>query len=186
MIKAPIVIFDVEATCDSNMPRKKRELIEIGAIKVVDGEIIDTFQIIIKPKRNPTLSKYCMDLTHISQEQINHGISPREALNSFATWANDCILAAWGEFDQEIIEKEMHKNKIDKYFYYINLKKLYVSAKHLPMTTSLFEVLKREKISLIGEQHRAYHDAYNTYLVYTKNRKAMDNMMKQLYSYHFS
>lgn len=183
-MQAPLVIVDVEATCDVNMPRRKRELIEIGAVKVVDGEIIDKFQIFIKPKRNPQLSNYCKDLTHIEQSQIDNGMSPKDALTQLAIWANGCLLACWGEFDQEIIEREMHKNKTDAdKFEFVNLKKVYMSVTHLPLTTSLMNVLRKEHITFVGEQHRAYDDAFNTYLIYQKHRKAMDDMIQRLYSY---
>lgn len=183
-MQAPIVIVDVEATCDLNMPRRKRELIEIGAVKVINGEVVDKFQIFIKPKRNAQLSHYCKNLTHIEQNQIDNGVSPKDALTELANWAKDCLLACWGEFDQEIIEREMHKNKTNtEKFEFINLKKVYMSVTHMPLTTSLINVLRKEKITFVGEQHRAYDDAFNTYLVYQKHRKAMDDMIQRLYSY---
>jgi inhibitor of KinA sporulation pathway (predicted exonuclease) len=179
-----LIIFDVEATCDINLPKQKRELIEIGAVKIRDNVVIDTFSELVKPKKNSTLSNYCKNLTHISQEDINLADEPVNVLMRFIEWSKDCVLGSWGEFDADIIKKELHKNKVNLIndLHFINIKKLYLSVKHFPNTYSLQDSLKKEKIKFSGTQHRAYDDAYNTYLIYQKNKARIDEMIKLLYS----
>jgi inhibitor of KinA sporulation pathway (predicted exonuclease) len=183
-LKQPIIIFDIEATCDIVLPKNKREIIEIGAVKIIDGEIVDKFQQFVKPKRNSNLSKYCMDLTHISQCDIDHANAPNVVLNEFVTWCKDAILAAWGPFDAEILSRECKKNKVVlNEDLFINIKKIFLATKHLPMETSLSDSLKMERIVFDGQQHRALDDAFNTYLIYRKNLHKMDKMMSALYSH---
>ena len=178
----PLVVFDIEATCDIKLPKNKREIIEIGALKIVNGIIVDKFSKLIKPKRNPKLSTYCKELTHISQEDIDLASNPKEVLLDFIEWAQDAILAAWGDFDEDIVKRELHKNKIEFDLYFINLKKVYLSVKKFPSTYSLQDSLRKEKLAFDGTQHRAYDDAYNTYLIYQKNKQQMDDMIKKIYS----
>jgi inhibitor of KinA sporulation pathway (predicted exonuclease) len=183
-----LIIFDVEATCDVNIPKQKRELIEIGAVKIENGHIVDTFQMFIKPRKNHILSNYCKELTHISQEDINSAEEPNIVLQQFLEWSQNCVLGSWGDFDPDIIKRELHKNKIilPNDIAFINIKKVYLSIKHFPSTYSLQDSLKKEKIVFNGTQHRAYDDAYNTYLIYQKNKQQMDDMIKKLYSQSFS
>jgi inhibitor of KinA sporulation pathway (predicted exonuclease) len=180
----PIIIFDIEATCDTKLPRNKREIIEIGAIKIVNGDIVDEFRAIVKPKKNPILSTYCKELTHITQEEIDTAPGPKEVLQQFYDWSKGSILACWGEFDPAIIQKEMHKNKITKSSVglFVNLRKIYLSVKKLPQSFSLKDALKKEHITFEGDMHRAYDDAYNTYLIYKKNKTKMDDMIPKMYS----
>ena len=177
-----LVVFDIEATCDVKLPKNKREIIEIGALKIIDGMIVDKFSKLIKPKRNSQLSTYCKELTHISQEDINLASGPKEVLLEFIEWAQDAILAAWGDFDEDIVKRELHKNKIAFDLRFINLKKVYLSVKKFPQTYSLQDSLKKEKLIFDGTQHRAYDDAYNTYLLYQKNKQQIDEMIKRIYS----
>lgn len=184
VLKQSIIIFDIEATCDVLLPKNKREIIEIGAVKIIDGEIVDKFQRFVKPKRNSKLSKYCLDLTHINQFDIDTANAPNIALYEFVTWCQNSILAAWGPFDAEILSRECRKNKVllnEDMF--VNIKKIFMATKHWPMETSLIDSLKKEHINFNGQQHRALDDAFNTYLIYRKNLQKMDNMMSALYSH---
>ena len=183
-MKQPIVIFDIEATCDYIFPKNKREIIEIGAVKIINGVIVDKFQSFVKPKKNNKLTPYCLNLTHIKQSDIDTADTPGKVLEDFARWSNNSILAAWGPFDAEILTRETKKNKVfinEKLF--INIKKVFLSVKHLPHETSLIDSLKRERITFNGSQHRALDDALNTYLIYRKNQEKMDDMMMKLYSH---
>ena len=183
-----LIIFDIEATCDINIPKQKRELIEIGAVKIENGQIIDNFQKFIKPKKNPILSNYCKELTHISQENIDLAEEPNVVLQQFLEWSQNCVLGSWGDFDPEIIKRELHKNKIllPNDIVFANIKKLYLCVKHFPNTYSLQESLRKEKIVFNGTQHRAYDDAYNTYLLYQKNKEQMDDMFQKIYSTRYT
>ena len=183
-----LIIFDVEATCDVKIPKGKRELIEIGAVKIENGNIVDKFQALIKPKKNSILSNYCKELTHISQEDIDAADEPFVVLQKFLEWSKNCILGSWGDFDPEILKRELHKNKIflPNDIVFANIKKLYLGVKHFPNTYSLQDSLRKEKIVFNGTQHRAYDDAYNTYLLYQKNKKQMDDMFQKIYSTRYT
>ncbi len=67
------IILDLEATCwkDRNNG-KPNEIIEIGALKIDEnGKTISEFSRFVKPKLNPTLSDFCMELTTIPQSEID-------------------------------------------------------------------------------------------------------------------
>ncbi len=100
------VIFDTEYTtwegCLTNgwTGNHKKEIVQISALKVSDNlEVLQEFNILCKPKINPVLSDYFIDLTHITNEQIQKdGTSFENAYNTFETFVSDdiCYSHAWG------------------------------------------------------------------------------------------
>jgi len=79
------IVFDTEFTSwegsqENNWSKKgeHRELVQIGAYKIHNGEIIETLNLFIKPRINPLLSKYFIDLTGITNKKIN-----KDGLNFF-------------------------------------------------------------------------------------------------------
>jgi inhibitor of KinA sporulation pathway (predicted exonuclease) len=74
------VIVDLEATCydkeDKTKPKNfDNEIIEIGAVKLDEkGNEIDRFSKFLKPKNHPVISKFCNELTTITQEDIDNAL----------------------------------------------------------------------------------------------------------------
>ena len=71
------ILYDTEYTSwpDSQKnnwsdPNEYREIVQIGGLKISDGEVIDQLNIYIKPKKNPALSNYFTRLTGITQEKV--------------------------------------------------------------------------------------------------------------------
>ena len=69
------VVFDIETT---GLDSIHNEIIEIGAIKVVDNEITDTFQSFIKPKHR--ISSFITNLTGISNDMVKDASHARPVL----------------------------------------------------------------------------------------------------------
>lgn len=108
-----IVIWDVECTSWKGSaelrwgrPGEYRELVEIGAIKVHLTSLteIDSFSQLVKPEINPELSKYFMNLTHISQAMLDEKSIPfSEALEKFQKFCNLHPLFSWSHFDKQVL-----------------------------------------------------------------------------------
>ncbi len=93
-----IVVFDTEYTAwkgsrERNWcyPGQYREIVQIGAVKldVRRGlEEIDSFERIARPRFNPTLSEYFIELTGITQERLDReGADFAEVLRDFVEFA---------------------------------------------------------------------------------------------------
>ena len=53
----PILVVDLEATCDEYVPSFDMETIEIGAVWIAaNGTVLDRFQSIVRPVVNPMLT----------------------------------------------------------------------------------------------------------------------------------
>ena len=111
------VIFDLEFTSWSgsnerncSLPGEDREVVQIGAIKIETSKGLretDSFNILVRPLKNPALSEYFVNLTGITQEKIdNQGYSFPDALLRFMGFIGKPpinILSNGG--DEDVIEE---------------------------------------------------------------------------------
>lgn len=107
------IILDLEATCWEGDRTKRNEIIEIGAVRVIDGKITDEFQRFIKPHLNPTLSDFCKQLTSIKQEDVDNAESFPIVISYFLDWIKeDCYLCSWGFYDKKQFTSDCDLHKI--------------------------------------------------------------------------
>lgn len=98
------VIYDTEYTSwegaherNWSGPGEYKELLQIGAIRVVDFVEVDAFQVLVRPVINPVLSDYIITLTGITQSQIDEeGVSFIDAYHSFMEWSNGLQAFSYG------------------------------------------------------------------------------------------
>ncbi|MGN0346504.1 MAG: PolC-type DNA polymerase III [Lachnospiraceae bacterium] len=81
------VVVDVETT---GLDSKKNEIIEIGAVKVENGEITDTFQSLIRPVH--ALDERITQLTGITQSDVCNAPFIENVLPGFITFLGNHIL----------------------------------------------------------------------------------------------
>src|SRR5258707_15625193 len=68
----PVLVIDLEATCEEYDPAFDMETIEIGACWIAaDGSVLDRFQSFVRPVVNPTLTPFCTQLTGITQADVD-------------------------------------------------------------------------------------------------------------------
>ena len=78
------IVFDLEATCEKDSKNFQNEIIEIGAVKLNDGyEITDEFSSFVKPIVNPILTDFCMNLTSITQSDVDTARKFPDVLDAF-------------------------------------------------------------------------------------------------------
>lgn len=75
---ATYVVFDIET---SGLYIPFNEIIEIGAVKIKNGFVIDEFAKLIKPKKK--LFKQITDITHITNEMLSDELPIEEILPEF-------------------------------------------------------------------------------------------------------
>ena len=84
-----MIVFDLETTGLSNRTCK---IIEIGAVKIKSGRVIDTFDSFVDPECE--ISEEITNLTSITNEMVKGAPKEREALESFLEFAGDRLLIA--------------------------------------------------------------------------------------------
>ena len=84
-----MVVFDLETTGLSNSTCK---IIEIGAVKIKKGQIIDKMDIFVDPECE--ISEEITNLTSITNEMVKGAPKEREAIKQFLDFANNSLLIA--------------------------------------------------------------------------------------------
>ncbi len=83
------VAFDLETT---GLDARTDAIIEIGAVRVRGGEVVDKFASFAQPGR--PLSAKTVSLTGITDEMLRDAPAPEEAVDAFLDWAGDAPLCA--------------------------------------------------------------------------------------------
>ncbi len=93
------VVFDLETT---GLDSSKDEITEIGAVKIVNGELTETFSTLIKPKQ--IIPDFIVKMTGISNELVKDAPSIEEVLPDFYKFCHGSTIVAYNiNFDYKFI-----------------------------------------------------------------------------------
>lgn len=164
------VVFDLETT---NLIYTTEKIIEIAAIKVVDGVMTESFSTLINPERE--ISQNTTELTHIDNEMVKDAPVFGEAVGDFYKFTRNAILAGHN-IDRFDIPFLRYHAKIEGYnFDNESIDTLYLSRMLLTSDSfSLEAVCRMFDISLIGA-HRAINDVLANTKLFFELAKIMDN-----------
>lgn len=120
--KDKIILYDTEFTCwegsqerDWSGSGEYREIVQIGAVLVNTGDfsVLEEFDMLVKPAKNPVLSDYFINLTAITQEEVDRrGVDFRTAIEKFSQWSEGRDLYSYGN-DARVLEENCGFNDID-------------------------------------------------------------------------
>ena len=161
------VLVDIETTGLSPI---SDDIIEIGAIKVKDNEMVEQYNELININRD--LTPFITSLTGITDEMLKSGKMPKVVFEEFVDFVGDNVIIGHNvNFDLGFL-----CDKCKKYLNY-NLNNdyidtLYLARKLIPnsMNYKLGTLAKLFNISYEGA-HRGLKDVEITYEVYNKLRK---------------
>ena len=104
------------------------EIIEIGAVRLAeDGTVADRFDAYIRPTVSKKLTKLVTDLTGITDEQVESGISFEKAMQRLAAFVGDgdVILMTWSTTDLLVFIENcryfLKEERIPHFTHYVDL-----------------------------------------------------------------
>lgn len=158
------VCLDLETT---GLDPKVDKIIEIGAVRVENGEITDTFQSFVNPGR--MLPSKIIELTGIRDEDLKNAPSIDEVLSDFLDFSgNLCLLGHSVLFDYSFMKKAVvnrdGKNKYERE----GIDTLKIARKYLTSLESRRLSYLCAYYKIEQKAHRALEDAVATHKLYWK------------------
>lgn len=100
-----VVVFDFETT---GLEYSKNEIIEIGAVKLKNGEIVETFSCFIKPKEE--IPEEITKLTGITNEMVKDAYTIDKVIPDFYKFCYGCVIIAYNiDFDYKFLNFQATK-----------------------------------------------------------------------------
>ena len=174
MLDDTFVVFDFETTgfnaggADS--------IIEIGAVKIKNGEILEKYDELINPGR--PLPTRITEVTNITDEMLKGKDNEENAVKRFIEWFGNCPMVAHNaKFDVSFLEMAYKKYGLGEF------KNSVIDTLELSRTLdntyarhSLSALVKRYEVPWDEEaHHRGDYDAEGTALVFHKMLKKLSN-----------
>ena len=157
------VVFDIETTGFSCVTNK---IIEIGAVKVSGGQIVDRYSTFVNPKEPIPFD--IEKLTSINDSMVADAPDIETVLPEFMKFCEGCIMVAHNaSFDMSFIRENCRRQGLADEFTVVDT---------LGMARSMFENLKNYKLDTVVEavggslehHHRAVDDAESTADIFVK------------------
>ncbi len=174
-LQGTYIIFDLETTGFSAI---KDKIIEIGAVKIQGGEIIDRFSALVNPER-PVPFKI-EQLTGINDQMLVSERVIEEVLPEFLDFIDDAVLVAHNaSFDVGFLEQNCRYQDIEKTF---------TSLDTVALARVLLPNLSKYKLNLVAKElgvtldqhHRAVDDAAATAEIFIR----FVDMLKERHIYN--
>ena len=165
------VIFDLETT---GFSPELNNIIEIGAVKVKDGKIIDRFSAFVNPKE--PIPFRIEQLTGINDGMVINAPGIETVLPEFLDFSKDCVMVAHNaDFDTSFIIKKAHL---------LGLKPEFTIVDTVSMARILLPQLNRFKLDTVAKalnislenHHRAVDDAECTAYIFLKFAEMLKTM----------
>lgn len=162
-----ILVVDIESTCwKEHQPDNISEIIEIGItpIDTNSGNILESRSIIIKPEHSE-ISEFCTRLTTITQEDLDSGISFKDACHILVDeyHSKNYAWGSYGYYDKKQFMAQCKRENIEYPFSkdHINVKTLFALKYSLRKHVGMTKALRLLDMPLIGIHHRGIDDSRN-------------------------
>ena len=154
-----VIILDFETTGLS--PGHGDRAIEIGAVRIENGEITDRFQALMNPGR--PVNRFIEDYTGITNSMLCKAPDCREVMGDFADFIGDHNLVAHNaSFDKRFLDSELERisRRYSGQFACSMLaaRRLYQDAPNHKLST----LIRYKNIRAAGVFHRALYDSEMT------------------------
>ena len=152
------VVFDIETT---GLNSHTNEIIEIGAVKIKAGRIVDRYSQLINPGR--PIPYHITEITSITNEQVANEPKIDKVIGKFVDFVGDAVLVAHNApFDMGFIKRDIKK--------YLNIDYQCSVIDTLQMARDLFPDLKKYGLGdlnktlglALEKHHRAVDDSQAT------------------------
>ncbi len=193
---------DFEFTCGKNITRNTSEILSVGLVICDDNyKIVESFYCTARPAVYPKMTQQCIDLTHLSQQEIYNSPDSNAVMRIVCDLLDkyDCEdLFVWGNFDMIGLYSDAHmhgKRHMNSEYIRDVAESIYDIQRDLVEQLGLPEAVNIEELSGVfgftptdGTYHNALNDARGLYEIFrgafttdlSKNKKLQLLIQKRL------
>ncbi|MGZ4159445.1 MAG: 3'-5' exonuclease KapD [Neobacillus sp.] len=167
------LFIDFEFTMPERNVRMKdffAEIIEVGIVSVVDDQITEQYSSFVTPLKFPILTERCKSFLHISQQQVDTGISFFELIRKLEEFRKDyeVTVVTWGNMDMKVLR---HNCLMAGSVFPFQGTELDLSMEYKRFfgdqnQTGLWKAVQEYGKEGTGRHHRALDDALTTYNIF--------------------
>ncbi len=160
------IVFDLETT---GLEPKTCEIIEIGALKYKNNELVDEFSVLVKP--NKGISNTITEITGITEEMVKDSLNIAEILPKFIEFIGDLPLVAHNSsFDLSFIEENIKKLGLPM-IKNTNIDTVALAREYIPKVYNYKLTTLKHYFKLDFGSHRSVDDCKTTNYVYQYCKK---------------
>ncbi|HEY2421296.1 MAG TPA: 3'-5' exonuclease KapD [Neobacillus sp.] len=167
------LFIDFEFTMPERNVRMKNffaEIIEVGIVAVVEDQITEQFSSYITPLKFPILTERCKSFLHISQQQVDKGLSFFELIRKMEEFNKnyETTVVTWGNMDMKVLRHNCLEAGVTFPFEAseIDLSMEYKRFFGDQNQTGLWKAVQEYGKEGTGRHHRALDDALTTYNIF--------------------
>ena len=162
-IDSPFVVFDIETT---GLDNTKNNITEIGAVKVVNGEIVDKWSTFVNPLM--PIPEEIQNLTGISDEMVSNAETIADILPKFKKFCEGCVLVAHNaSFDIGFMKKKA--SELGETFDFPYVDTLMLARCMYPFLHNFkLDTITKHLNVILENHHRAVDDAKATADMFVK------------------
>lgn len=168
------IVMDMEMT---GLSPYKDKIIEIGAIKVIDGEVKEEFQTLINP--NIKINEKITEITGISNDMVHDKPFIDEVLQEFISFMGERVIIGHNlVYDYSFLMQAIYNNQVQEKpnRYHLGIDTLKIARKMLSADEEKTLGALCKKYNIYDDNyHRALNDAYMTMRLYKILCKEFEN-----------
>ena len=167
------IVLDIETT---GLSFRTEKITEIGAVKVKDGEVVDTFECFVNPET--PIPQRIVEITHITDEMVKNADTIDKVMPKFLEFIGDLKLVAHNaDFDVGFLKYNAENLGLRMDNEYID---------SLKLSRQLYPEFKRHKLGILADKfgikvenaHRALDDVNTLVKVFKKLIEKYDEKPK--------
>lgn len=181
------MIYEFFTTIDLEMSQPSGRIIQIGAVvgSIKTGEIVDRLSVFIN--QNEILSEYIINLTGITQNDVNNGVSLQEGYDQLCVLHKKhnsfCNFLQWGCGDSETLREQLSldgdsfiagRRSLDVKTMFI----AYQMARQVSFQGGLARSMTKLGLRFQGKKHNAASDAENTFKLFMELQRRMRGTLR--------
>ncbi|MEH7118738.1 3'-5' exonuclease KapD [Neobacillus vireti] len=172
--KKQYLFIDFEFTMPERNVRMKdffAEIIEVGIVAVMDDQVTEQFSSYVTPLKFPRLSERCKSFLHITQQQVDRGLTIYELIKKLAEFNKDNVdttIVTWGNMDMKVLRQNCLMAGVAFPFKgaELDLSMEYKRFFGDQNQTGLWKAVQEYGKEGTGKHHRALDDALTTYNIF--------------------